>query len=282
MNYIEVNIEITPFLEEFSDIVISAIEELPFESFVSDSPFLKAYIPQTNFNTSDLEDALSWLRGMDSFSFKVSSRVIEYQNWNEVWMSNFSPIVVGDRCTVKAHFHKELPQTEFNIIIEPKMAFGTGHHQTTYLMIESILESDLKGKSVLDMGCGTGILSILAVMCGANTPVHAIDIDPIAADAARENSEKNGVGNKIEVFTGSSTLIKEREYNVILANINRNIILSDLEVYSAALKSNGALIISGFYSQDVPILVDACKKWGLALISEAARDNWSRLKFLKK
>lgn len=282
MNYIEVKIEVTPFSEEFSDIIISAIEELPFESFVNDSPFLKAYIPQNNFDTRDLEDALTWLKGLESFSFKVSSKVIEYKNWNEVWMSNFSPIVVGDRCTVKAHFHKELPHTEFNIIIEPKMAFGTGHHQTTHLMIESILESNLVGKSVLDMGCGTGILSILAVMCGADTPVRAIDIDPIATDAARENSEKNGVGNKIEVLTGNSALIKAREYNIILANISRNIILSDLEVYSAALKSNGTLIISGFYTQDVPILVEAGKKEGLVLISEAARDNWSRLKFLKK
>lgn len=281
MNYIEVNIEITPFSEEFSDIVVSAIEELPFDSFMNESPFLKAYIPQDVFCAQDLKTILSSFDGLDSFKLEVSNKFIEYKNWNEVWESNFSPIVVGERCTVKAGFHKDLPDTEYNIVIDPKMAFGTGHHQTTHLMIEAILENEFKGKQVLDMGCGTGILAILAVQRGANTPVHAIDIDPIAADSARENSEKNGVGNKIEVLTGDSSLIKKDIYHTILANINRNIILSDIHVYSNALKVGGVVILSGFYTEDIPLIVEAGKKHGLIFVSQFMRDNWASIKLLK-
>jgi len=282
MNYIEVNIEITPFSEEFSDIVISAIEELPFESFVNEEPFLKAYIPQDAFKAQDLKTLLSAFDGLDSFTLKVSNKFIEYQNWNEVWESNFSPIVVAQRCTVKAGFHKDLPNTEYNIVIDPKMAFGTGHHQTTYLMIDSILENDFKGKVVLDLGCGTGILAILAVLRGADTPVSAIDIDPIATLSASENSEKNGVGNKIEVLTGDSSLIQKKQYDIILANINRNIILSDIETYAGALKTNGIIILSGFYFQDLALLLEAGKKHGLEFVSQKTRDNWALLNLKKK
>lgn len=281
MNYIEVNIEITPFSEEFSDIVVSVIEDLPFESFVNEAPFLKAYISQSAFCAQDLKTLLSSFDGMDNFKTKVSHKFIEYKNWNEVWESNFNPIVVGQRCTVKAGFHKDLPDTEYNIVIDPKMAFGTGHHQTTHLMIEAILENEFKGKKVLDMGCGTGILAILAVLRGANTPAHAIDIDPIAADSARENSEKNGVGNKVKVLTGDSSLIGTSKYDTILANINRNIILSDIEIYSSALQVNGTIILSGFYSQDVPIIVESGQKQGLTLVSQSLMDNWALLKLKK-
>lgn len=281
MNYIEVNIEITPFSEEFSEIVVSVIEDLPFESFVNEAPFLKAYISQDAFCAQDLKTLLSSFDGMDSFKIKVSHKFIEYQNWNQVWESNFNPIVVGQRCTVKAGFHKDLPNTEYNIVIDPKMAFGTGHHQTTHLMIEAMLDHEFKGKQVLDMGCGTGILAILAVLRGANFPVDAIDIDPIAAESARENSEKNGVGNKINVLTGDSSLVKKNQYDIILANINRNIILSDIEVYSSALKSDGTIILSGFYSQDAPAIEQACLKQGLTLVSQTLLDNWILLKFKK-
>lgn len=281
MNYIEVNIEITPFSEEFSDIVVSVIEDLPFESFVNEAPFLKAYISQDAFCAQDLKTLLSAFDGIDSFKIKVSHKFIEYQNWNQVWESNFNPIVVGQRCTVKAGFHKDLPNTEYNIVIDPKMAFGTGHHQTTHLMIEAMLEHEFKGKQVLDMGCGTGILAILAVLRGANALVHAIDIDPIAADSARENSEKNGVGGKIEVLTGNASLIKKNSYDIILANINRNIILSDIEIYSAGLKEHGVIVLSGFYSQDVPAIEQACLKEGLNLVSQTLLDNWTLLKFKK-
>lgn len=281
MNYIEVNLEITPFSEEFSDIVVSAIEELPFESFVNEAPFLKAYIPQDAFSARDLKILLSSFDGMANFSVKASNRFIEYKNWNEVWENNFNPIVVGQRCTVKAGFHKDLPDTEYNIVIDPKMAFGTGHHQTTHLMIEAILENEFKGKKVLDMGCGTGILAILAFLRGATAPIDAIDIDPIAADSARENSEKNGAGNKIKVLTGDSSLISRNLYDIILANINRNIILSDIEIYASALKSQGTIILSGFYSQDVPIIVEAGNKQGLTLVSESLMDNWALIKLKK-
>lgn len=282
MNYIEVNIEITPFSEEFSEIVVSAIEELPFESFVNEAPFLKAYIPQDAFCGQDLKTLLSMYDTMESFTLKVTNRLIEYKNWNQVWESNFPPIVVGQRCTVKAGFHKDLPVTEYTIIVDPKMAFGTGHHQTTHLMIEAILEQEMKDKDVLDMGCGTGILAILAILRGANSPVYAIDIDPVAVLSAIENSEKNGVENKINVLTGDSSLIKKEQFNIILANINRNIILSDIEIYAGALKTNGVIILSGFYFQDISTIVEAGNKHGLELSSKSSRDNWALLKLLKK
>ncbi len=281
MNYIEVNIEITPFSEEFSDIVVSAIEDLPFESFINEPPSLKAYIPQNLYAEQDLKRVLSSFDGSNTFLLKVSNKLIEYKNWNEIWESNFSPIVVGGKCTVKAGFHKDMPNTEYNIVIDPKMAFGTGHHQTTHLMIESILDNEFKGKSVLDMGCGTGILAILATLRGANAPVYAIDIDPDATNSARENSEKNGVGNKIKVLTGDSSLINIGQYDIVLANINRNIILSDIETYSSALKNSGIIILSGFYSEDVPIILEASEKLGLNLVSKATMDNWALIKLIK-
>jgi len=281
MNYIEVVFEIDPFSEDFAEQIIAQIVDLPFESFSTDDGCLKAYIPEDKYSAGDLRTLLSAFA--TSTEFRVNSRavLIKEQNWNALWESNFPPITIGERCTVKATFHKGLPKTQYNIVIDPKMAFGTGHHQTTSLMVESLLDGDIKGKKVLDVGCGTGILSILAVMMGAAEPVHAIDIDHIAVESAVENSKKNKIQGKLVVYCGDASLIQAGRYDVVLANINRNIILEDIGTYSKALAFAGVLYLSGFYKEDVPQIIQEGEKFGLEFVSEKNRDNWMAL-MLKK
>ena len=279
MDYIEICIEISSFSEDFAEIVIAAMEGVSFESFLSEEPCLKAYIPKNSFDSHIFEEALSELRSLSLFDISVTSSAIRSQNWNAFWESNFEPIIIAGECTIKASFHKDLPRNRYNITIDPKMAFGTGHHQTTSLMVEAILSSNVKGKRVLDMGCGTGILAILAAKMGAVAPVHAIDIDHIAADSAKENSRKNRLRGKIEVATGDSSAIKAKSYDLILANINRNIILKDIEIYANGLLPEGVLILSGFYMVDNGLIVEEARKYNLKLIEEREKDEWSALKF---
>ena len=280
MRYTEVRIGIDPFSEENAEVVVAMTQEFPFESYVYDKPFLKAYIPTGKFNLQELERVVA---EMDSFPFDVtiSSLPAEHKNWNEEWEKNFSPIVVSGRCTVKAGFHKELPETEFNIVIDPKMAFGTGHHQTTHLMIDQMLGMDLRGKKVLDMGCGTGILAILAAIKGAAAPVVAVDIDHDATDSARENSIVNHVGDVIEVITGDSSVVPGIEFDVILANINRNIILDQLAVYSKGLRPAGTLLLSGFYTEDIAMIVKKAEQFDLSFVKSEELGNWAVLTFEK-
>ena len=282
MDFTEVNIEITPFSDDFAEIVIAAIEELPFESFVIEAPILKAYIPKGKYDFFQLEKALSGLNELSLFKTSVKVGNIASQNWNALWESNFDPIVVAGKCTIKASFHKGLSKSRYNITIDPKMAFGTGHHQTTSLMVEAILAADIKGKKVLDIGCGTGILAVLAAKMGAATPVDAIDIDPVAVESARENSRKNRVGGKVELFEGDSSLIAGGKYDIVLANINRNIILKDMALYAKGLKQSGVLILSGFYANENKMVIDEANKYNLTLIGETEKDGWSVIKFLYK
>jgi len=281
MNYIEVWIEISPFTEDFAEQIIAQIEELPFESFSIEDPFLKAYIPEEKFSSSDLKTLLSAFISNSEFSISTHNHFIKEENWNALWESNFSPIVVDKRCTVKASFHNGLPRTKYNITIVPRMAFGTGHHQTTYLMIEALLDENLNGLKVLDVGCGTGILSILCAKMGAQSPVHAIDIDYIAVDSAKENSYKNRVGKKVSCLLGDASVIQAARYDLVLANINRNIIMSDIETYSRALLSDGRLFLSGFYSEDIPLILEECKKFGLESLSWKVLDNWAVVRLKK-
>ena len=190
---------------------------------------------------------------------------------------NFNPISVDDLCTVRAPFHKK-PDTKYDIVIEPKMSFGTGHHETTYMMIQHILKNDLENKSVLDMGCGTGVLAILSEMKGANH-IDAIDIDNWCYLNTLENVQRNQCKH-IDVYEGDSGLLKGKYYDIILANINRNILLKDLKTYASCLNKEGKLIISGFYREDVPVLEEECKKYMLKLDEKLERNNWVSLKFL--
>ncbi len=281
MNYIEVCIEINPFSEDTAEQIIAVIEDLPFESFVTEEPFLKGYIPQERHSVSDFKTLLSVFGNREDFTLTITNNFIGHENWNAVWESNYPPIIIGNRCTVKAGFHKGLPRTRYTIKIDPKMAFGTGHHNTTHLMVEAMLDMRFKGKKVLDMGCGTGILAILAAKMGAEVPVHAIDIDPVAVQSAIENSKKNRAGEKIKSLTGDASLIQRSRYDIILANINRNIILSDLNTYSEALLPGGTILLSGFYKSDAAMIEQEAQKYGLKRTLIREMENWSLLKLEK-
>lgn len=281
MNYISVRISIVPFSEDIAEQIIALIEDLGYESFEISENFLKAYIAEERYSQANLKVALSYFDNRGDVTLHSDSEHIKEENWNALWESNFSPISIGKLCTVKASFHKNLPKTKYTITIDPKMAFGTGHHQTTLLMMESMLDENFDGKSVLDMGCGTGILSILAVKSGAATPVHAIDIDYVATESTIENCKRNRVSQKVAVLNGDASLIQRNRYDLLLANINRNIILSDISTYASALRTGGILLLSGFYIEDAKMILVQANQNSLVYVSERVLDNWISLKLKK-
>ena len=282
MEYIEVSLEIDPFKDEYADIVTAEISDLGFESYLTEEPYLKAYIPKEQFSEPHLKTVLSLIPETD-FKVRYTLNLIPEQNWNALWESSFEPVVIDGRCTIKASFHKGLPRTRYTITIDPKMAFGTGHHQTTSLIIRSMMQSekDIRDKQVLDMGCGTGILSILAAKMKAAVPVHAIDIDPVAVRSARENAGRNRVGDRIKSLCGDASLIQAGKYDLIIANINRNIILEDLSTYSRGLRPEGRLITSGFYVEDCAMVEAEAARQGLERISSESMDRWATVTFKK-
>ena len=272
-NYLEFQFKIHPPVPA-SEILIAELGSLGFESFVENEDGVTAYILKEEFN----ENMLTEVRILDSDEFKISysSSEIQQVNWNEEWEKNFQPIVVDDICSVRAPFHPK-PETEFDIVIEPKMSFGTGHHATTHMMIQFILKNEWKGKSVLDMGCGTGVLAILSAQKGAN-PVEAIDIDNWCYLNTLENIERNNVP-EISVKEGGAELLGEKKYDVIIANINRNILLNDMQKYVSVLQPDGDLYLSGFYKEDIPIIQEACEKLGLKFQENLEKDKWVAVKF---
>ena len=279
--YIEVSIQITPFSEENAEIVTAEVSALPYESFSMEDPCLKCYIQKELYDAQALKVILSEFEGY-GFQVSHSATLMPAVNWNALWESQFSPIVVDGKCTIKASFHKDLKKTRFNIIIDPKMAFGTGHHQTTFMMCRALLENEpeIKGKTVMDMGCGTAILAILAAKMGAGK-VYGIDIDAVASISAYDNARANKVGKKVETWCGDASLLQMNSYDVLLANINRNILLQDMSTYSRSLKKNGLLFVSGFYTEDMPMLVGTAAGAGLEYVSHDSIDNWCCIKFRK-
>ena len=279
--YIEVSVKITPYSEENAEIVTAEISELPFESFSSEDPFLKCYIQKELYDAQALKVVLSGLEGM-GFDMEWSSTLMPVVNWNAEWESQFSPIVVDGKCTIKASFHKDLKKTRFNIIIDPKMAFGTGHHQTTFMMCRALLENEesVRGKVVMDMGCGTAILAILAAKMKASK-VYGIDIDAVAAISAYDNARLNRVGTRIETYCGDASLLQRNSYDVLLANINRNILLQDIPTYALCIRKGGLLFVSGFYVEDMPMIVGTAMHAGLEYVSHDSIDNWCCIKFKK-
>ena len=279
--YIEVSVKITPYSEENAEIVTAEISELPFESFSSEDPFLKCYIQKELYDAQALKVVLSGLEGM-GFDMEWSSTLMPVVNWNAEWESLFSPIVVDGKCTIKASFHKDLKKTRFNIIIDPKMAFGTGHHQTTFMMCRALLENEesVRGKVVMDMGCGTAVLAILAAKMKASR-VYGIDIDAVAAISAYDNARLNRVGKIVETWCGDASLLQRNSYDVLLANINRNILLQDMQTYAGCLHRDGLLFVSGFYVEDMPMLIGAATAAGLEYVSHDSIDNWCCIKFHK-
>jgi ribosomal protein L11 methyltransferase len=272
-NYLEFKFKITP-LQPASEILIAELGYLGFESFVEEEDGITAYIPAEEYE----DDLLAGVHILQSEDFQItySKGEIEQVNWNEEWEKNFSPILVDDICSVRAPFHPE-PDTEFDIVIEPKMSFGTGHHATTHMMIQHILKNDWKDKAVLDMGCGTGVLAILTSLKGAKF-VDAIDIDNWCYQNTLENVGRNDCDN-INVEEGGAELLQDRKYDMILVNINRNILLRDLPIYRDCLNDGGNLFLSGFYEEDIPVIKEACESIGLKYVNHLERSNWVAIKF---
>jgi len=263
-------------LQPATDILIAELGYAGYESFVETEQGVTAYIQKEEWD----EHILDEVQILNSSEFEISYTFeeIEQTNWNEEWEKNFNPIVVDERCSVRAPFH-EKPNTAYDIVIEPKMSFGTGHHETTHMMIQHLLNNDVKGKSVLDMGCGTGVLAILSEMKGAK-PIDAIDYDNWCYLNSLENVERNHCEH-ITVLEGDAHLLEGKQYDVIIANINRNILLQDLKVYAKALHNKGTIFLSGFYKEDIPIIVAECQEHDLKLVETLERNNWVALQLEK-
>lgn len=261
------------------DILLAELGELAFDSFVETEEGLSAYI-QVNDDTADLLNDVYILNNPE---FKVSyvTEEIEQVNWNEEWEKNFEPINVDDLCYVRAPFH-ETKNAPYEIVIEPKMSFGTGHHETTFMMMKHLLNIDVTDMEVLDMGCGTAILAILALMKGAKH-ADAIDIDNWCYLNSIENAERNNITN-INVYEGDAELLadKTNKYDLVIANINRNILLNDMEAYAKTLKTGGIILFSGFYTEDITAIEEAANKQNMFLDNKLERNNWVSLKFIKK
>lgn len=272
--YIGYYFKVNP-LQPATEILIAELGYAGFESFVETEEGVTAYIQKEDWYDAILEDIQ--ILNSEEFEINYSFEEIEQVNWNQEWEKNFSPIVVENECSVRAPFH-EKPDTKFDIVIEPKMSFGTGHHETTHMMIQHILKNDFDGKSVLDMGCGTGVLAILAEMKGAK-PIDAIDYDNWCYLNSLENVDRNNCKH-ITVLEGDANLLEGRSYDVIIANINRNILLNDMEAYVKSLNANGTLFLSGFYVDDIPVIEQACNKHHLKLVETIEKNQWVALKFL--
>ncbi len=273
MNYIEYDFTVSP-TEMGAEILMAELAEVGFDSFEDTPTGIKAYIPKDSWNEHILQDI--YLLSNPEFTISYQITEIEQVNWNEEWEKNFSPIVVEDLCTVRANFHP-VPNTRYDIVITPKMSFGTGHHETTYMMLQQLLPLSLEGTKVLDMGCGTGILAIMAALRGAHD-ITAIDIDPWCVENATENVQQNDC-SFITIKEGDVSLIAGEQYNLILANINRNILLSDIPAYTQALLPQGLLLVSGFYEEDLPAIKEKCQEVGLTYLSHIERNRWVSAKF---
>ena len=274
-NYLGYHFIIEP-REPGSEILIAELGEKPFESFIETETGIIAYIQQNLNYETVLNDI--YILNSKEFTITYTIEEIEQVNWNKEWEKNFEAIDVDGKCHIRAPFHKKT-NAEFDIVIEPKMSFGTGHHETTHMMIQHILETDIKGKKTLDMGCGTAILAILAEMKGAK-PIDAIDIDNWCYLNSIENAERNNC-NHITVFEGDASLLLNKKYDLIIANINRNILLNDMQTYINCLDKNGILLLSGFYNEDIPVIEESCTEKGLFFVKKLERNNWAALKYVK-
>lgn len=275
-DYYKVIFTITPFSNDEADILSSFLSEIGYDSFETVENGLNAYIKKELYNQETTSQAL--LNYPFNSAISISSELIPGKNWNEEWEKNyFKPMIIGERCVIHSSFHKDFPHLEYEIVIDPKMAFGTGHHETTSLMVEQILDFDMTGKTVLDMGAGTGILSILCSQRGAEN-VDGIEIDPGAQINAQENIALNNVSN-VDVKLGDASLLldADTQYDIVLANINRNIILQDLPNYARVLKSKGYMFLSGFYTQDSYLITDEAIQYNLNPTKEKEKNNWAML-----
>ena len=281
MKYIEVNITLGQN-DPFRDLLVDALgNEGPYDSFVETPSGLKAYVQESLFDEDWLKEQLADIEEMTSCSYTFEN--LPDKNWNEEWAKQHKPVLVeaanGKRVWVRAPFHEHRSDVDYEIEIEPKMSFGTAHHQTTYMMLSYLTELELAGQRVLDMGCGTAVLAILAKIRGADY-VEAIDIDEWAYNNAIENAQRNGVALNVRI--GDASLLTDQQFDLIIANINRNILLNDMAAYAKVLAQGGTLLLSGFYESDVPVLQQHAEALGLQLQQQKVRQSWAALRLLKR
>ena len=279
-DYTKVKFTVTPNEEVATDVLAALLAEVGFESFVPEEEGMSAYVPQPLYNEESIAAVVAEFP-IEGFTITYESEFIEGEDWNAQWEKNyFKPIVLGEDCVIHSTFHTDVPKARYDILIDPKMAFGTGYHQTTCHMLRAILASDMTGKSVLDMGCGTALLAILARKHGA-TDVVAIDIDEFAYENAKENIVLNGTPD-IEVRLGGAEAIKESDsFDFVIANINRNILLMDMVNYVRCMHSGSQIFISGFYIDDMEVLKEEAARHGLRYLDYAENDRWAMMRFIK-
>ena len=276
MNYTKITFKLTPDSEENREILVAVLADLAFESFDETEEQVLGYVPGEIFNFAEMNEITSTL----PFSVHTENEMIPDQNWNEVWEKNyFKPLLIGNRCLVRAPFHSDYEPAEFELVIEPKMAFGTGNHETTTLVAEQILNMELTGKTVLDMGCGTGILGMLASLKGAKS-VTAIDIDTWSFESTVENARLNNIFN-LEAKLGDASLLGSETFEIIFANIHKNVIINDLPVYESVLQSGGKLYLSGFYTHDMADVKAKAESLGLRETGFHEKNNWVVYSFEK-
>lgn len=276
MNYIQLTIQFSSIEEYQQDLLINDLAEIGFNTFENIDKGFHAYIDSDSYESDQL---IAILNELDQDNLPVYAiQEIEGKNWNEEWEKNFEPLVIGQACYVRATFHKPRPEFQYEIVIDPKMAFGTGHHQTTTMMMEYILEADVTDKAILDMGCGTGILAILASMRGAET-LCAIDNDPVCYESTLENSALNNITN-LNAICGGKEVIPGQKFDIILANINRNILLDQIPVYAEVLAINGSIFFSGFYqSPDLELITEACRLLNISYVDHKTNGEWVAAQF---
>lgn len=282
MKYIEAIFQLNPWNEAASDILAALCGDMGFETFVCEEPFLKSYIQKAAFDEQQLRDTLEFFP-MPEVEITYSIADAEDKDWNEEWEKNgFEPIIIGSELTVQGTGHDCPSNTRYEILLDPKMAFGTGSHETTYMILEQLLTMDLTGKQVLDAGCGTGVLGIMTALKGAAS-VMAYDIDEWSVNNTLTNCALNHVEN-ISVQEGDASVLQnlENHFDLVLANINRNILLADMPHFVRVLKNGGQLILSGFYTEDVAQLVEAAQASGIEKVLEKERNGWACLLLSKR
>ena len=279
-DYVKATFFVEPYNEVQCDILAALLCEVGFESFEQNVTGIDAYIQQSLFDTSNIEQAISQYDFSSKITWKCET--IEGRDWNEEWEKNyFTPMVIADRCVIHSTFHKDYPKMEYDIVIDPKMAFGTGHHETTNLMVEQILREEMNGATVLDMGTGTGILAMLASMCGAKEAV-GIEIDEFAFQNTLENVKLNNVRN-VKMLLGDASLLKpEWQFDYVIANINRNIITADINRYAMVLRPGGKMLLSGFYEHDIPVVMETATPLGLTEVLHNVKNRWTMLLLEKR
>ena len=282
MVYIEVTFTLTPWSETAQDVLTALAGDIGFESFVEEDTALKAYIQQKLYSEEAIQSLIADFPIPD-ICINYSAQEQEDKDWNEEWEKNFfQPIVIGNRCVIHSTFHKDIPPMEYDILINPQMSFGTGHHETTNLIVSRLLETELEGKSVLDMGCGTSILAILAAKRGAS-PITAIDIDDWCVSNSTDNIRLNHI-DCINVRLGDADVLRTERptFDLIIANINRNILTTDMDAYAACMKPGSRIFLSGFYVDDIPVMKESLTKNGLTFIEHHENNRWAMMVAEKK